>query len=90
MVVVVFNDATLSLIAVKQNAEGHGGEGAVTYGGSDFAVVARGCGLAAERVDTVADYDRAIRAALASGAPTLLDVVVDPSSYPAILNAVRG
>ena len=90
VVVVVFNDATLSLIAVKQNAEGHGGEGAVTYGGSDFAVVARGCGLAAERVDTVADYDRAIRAALASGAPTLLDVVVDPSSYPAILNAVRG
>ncbi|CAB4938698.1 MAG: hypothetical protein F2842_03670 [Actinobacteria bacterium] len=90
VVVVVFNDATLSLIAVKQNAKGHGGEGAVTYGGSDFAVVARGCGLAAERVDTVADYDRAIRAALASGAPTLLDVVVDPSSYPAILNAVRG
>jgi len=90
VVVVVFNDATLSLIAVKQNADGHGGEGAVTYRGSDFAAVARGCGLAAERVDTVADYDRAIRAALASGVPTLLDVVVDPSSYPAILNAVRG
>jgi len=90
VVVVVFNDATLSLIAVKQNAEGHGGQGAVTYGGSDFAAVARGCGLAGERVDSVADYDRAIRAALASGVPTLLDVVVDPSSYPAILNAVRG
>jgi len=90
VVVVVFNDATLSLIAVKQNAEGHGGQGAVTYGGSDFAAVARGCGLASERVDTVADYERAIRAALVSGVPTLLDVVVDPSSYPAILNAVRG
>ena len=28
VVVVVFNDATLSLIAVKQDDEGHGGDGA--------------------------------------------------------------
>ena len=31
VVVVVFNDSTLSLIAAKQSPEGHGGDDAVRY-----------------------------------------------------------
>ncbi len=46
VVVVVFNDSTLSLIAAKQSPEGHGGDDAVRYRSTDFAAIARaaGCG----------------------------------------------
>ena len=88
--VVVFNDSTLSLIAAKQQPEGHGGEAAVTYRPVDFAAVARGCGVPGERVNDVDAYDRAVRASFAKAGPTLLDVSVDPSAYGAVLDAVRG
>ena len=90
VVVVVFNDATLSLIAAKQNSDGHGGERVVTFQRTDFAAIARASGLAGVTVNDVATYDAAIRAALMSRQPTLLDVRVDPRSYPLILDAIRG
>jgi acetolactate synthase-1/2/3 large subunit len=90
VVVVVFNDATLSLIAIKQRAEGHGGENAVRYAPTDFAAVAAGYGLASRRVDDAASYRVAMDEALAADGPTLLDVAVDPSGYPAVMDAIRG
>lgn len=90
VVVVVFNDATLSLIAIKQRAEGHGGPNAVRYAPTDFAGIAAGCGLASSRISDVESYERAVQAALATDGPTLLDVAVDPSGYPAVLDAIRG
>ena len=51
--VVVFNDATLSLIKLKQGA-GQGGEPAVGYAPIDFAAVAEGLGLQAAVVTTPA------------------------------------
>ena len=41
VLVVVFNDSTLSLIAIKQRSEGHGGVGAVRYRPTDYAAIAR-------------------------------------------------
>ena len=90
VVVVVFNDSTLSLIAAKQSPEGHGGDDAVRYRTTDFAAIARGCGIWAASVDDVDTFDEQIRAALARRGPALLDVTVDPSGYPAVLDAVRG
>ena len=90
VVVVVFNDSTLSLIAAKQSPEGHGGGDAVRYRTTDFAAIARGCGIWAASVDDVDTFDEQIRAALARRGPALLDVTVDPSGYPAVLDAVRG
>jgi acetolactate synthase-1/2/3 large subunit len=90
VVVVVFNDSTLSLIAAKQSPVGHGGDGAVRYRNIDFAAIARGCGMWAETVGDVDGFDATMRAALARRGPALLDVAVDPSGYPAILDAVRG
>ena len=46
VIVVVFNDAALSLIAIKQSADGHGGPAAVSYARTDFAAVAAGFGIA--------------------------------------------
>jgi len=90
VIVVVFNDAALSLIAIKQRPEGQGGPDAVTYARSDFAAVAAGFGIRAERVADTHEYRRALEAAFAHDGPSLLDVDVDPSAYPAILAAIRG
>jgi acetolactate synthase-1/2/3 large subunit len=90
VVVVVFNDSTLSLIAAKQSPEGHGGDDAVRYRATDFAAIARGCGMWAESVADVDAFDGMMRAALARRGPALLDVAVDPSGYPDVLDAIRG
>ena len=90
IIVVVFNDATLSLIAAKQHPVNHGGSLAVDFTRTDFASVARGCGMKAETIDDVPTYDEALRAAFASGQPTLLDVRVDRSVYGSIMDVLRG
>ena len=63
---------------------------AVRYRTTDFAAIARGCGIWAESVGDAGDFDGMIRVALARRGPALLDVAVDPSGYPAVLDAVRG
>ncbi len=44
--------------------------------GFDFAGIARGFGISAEKVTTAEDLDRALRASFANPRPTLIDVVV--------------
>jgi acetolactate synthase-1/2/3 large subunit len=89
VVVVVFDDAALTLIGLKQGP-GQGGDGAVRYAPVDYAAVGRAMGLAAERVADPAAFGRALEAALARPGPTLLDVVVDPSAYREIFDLVRS
>jgi acetolactate synthase-1/2/3 large subunit len=90
VVVVVFDDSSLSLIAAKQCSVGQGGAAAVSYGPTDFAAIARACGLGAERVREAGAYRRAVADAVRRPSPTLIDVEVDPSAYPQILDAIRG
>jgi len=80
--VVVFNDAGLSLIALKARPEGNGVPNAVEYADTDFAAVARGYGLAGFRVATAEALDAALADAFAQDGPTLVDVRVDPTGYP--------
>jgi acetolactate synthase-1/2/3 large subunit len=88
--VVVFDDATLSLIKIKQRPRQHGGDGAVRYSAVDFASVGRAHGVPATSVADVAGLTAALREATARDGPYLVDVAVDPSSYPQILSAIRG
>jgi acetolactate synthase I/II/III large subunit len=88
--VVVFNDARLSLIAVKAKAENNGGANAVTYSSTDFAQVARGFGLVGERATTRAELETAVAASLRRAGPTLVDVRIDPNGYAEIIEVVRG
>ena len=88
--VVVFNDSVLSLIAIKQNADGHGGPAAVSYAPTDFATIGTAFGIRSEKVASADTYRDAFATSLAHDGPTLLDVTVDPSAYPAILTAIRG
>ena len=85
--VVVFNDATLTLIELKQG-EGQGGRLAVGYGAVDFAAVARAMGIPA----TVAQDVDGLRAALepSSAGPRLVDARIDPSGYPHVIRETRG
>jgi acetolactate synthase-1/2/3 large subunit len=90
VVVVVLNDAALSLIEVKQRPQGHGGAGAVRYAPVDFAAVAAGLGLAAHAADDAASLAAALAGIAGSGRGGLVDARVDPGGYGAVLRAIRG
>ncbi len=85
--VVVFNDAALSLIEIKQEAD-HGGPDAVRYRPTDFAAIAAAMGLEATIVTSASE----LRAAWAqpSTRPRLLDARIDPSQYRHLMRVTRG
>jgi acetolactate synthase-1/2/3 large subunit len=85
--VVVFNDATLTLIKLKQ-LEGQGGTAAVDYRPIDFAGVATAMGVPG----VVAEDAGGLKAALAQpgDGPRLVDARIDPSAYPHVIRAIRG
>ncbi|MFC5142841.1 thiamine pyrophosphate-binding protein [Actinomycetospora rhizophila] len=85
--VVVFDDAALSLIEIKQTA-GQGAAGAVRYGAIDFAAVARAMGMPADVVTSRPELDAVL--ARAGRGPRLVDARIDPGCYPAVLAATRG
>jgi acetolactate synthase-1/2/3 large subunit len=90
VIVVVFNDATLSLIKVKQRLEGQGGGGAVGYGPVSFAAAAAAMGAAAASVNGIAGLVAALAQALSRAGPTVIDARVDPAGYPAVIDLTRG
>lgn len=90
VVVVVFNDATLSLIKIKQRSAGQGGADAVGYGPVSFAAIATAMGAAAAAVTDVPELTAALAGALSREGPTLIDARVDPAGYPAVIDLTRG
>ena len=90
VIVIVFNDATLSLIKIKQLPEGQGGDEATGYARTSFAAVATAMGAAAACAASPEQLATALTAALAREGPTLIDARVDPSGYRAILDLTRG
>jgi acetolactate synthase I/II/III large subunit len=90
VVVVVFNDATLSLIKIKQRPAGHGGRDAVGYGPASFAGAATAMGAFGVLVSDVGELTSAVAAALGRDGPTVIDARVDPASYPAVMDLTRG
>jgi acetolactate synthase-1/2/3 large subunit len=87
--VVVLDDATLSLIAIKQRATGHGGAAATRYREADFAAIARGFGLPAWDVGDEPALRAALVGAASTAGPALVRARVDPGGYPAVLAATR-
>ncbi|MGH3438836.1 MAG: thiamine pyrophosphate-binding protein [Sciscionella sp.] len=87
VVVVVFNDASLSLIEIKQT-EGQGGAGAVRYRGTDYAALARGMGVPGCAVESAAE----LRVRLSGGlrGPRLIDARIDPEGYRHVIQVSRG
>jgi len=89
LVVVVFNDASLTLIGAKQRRRQLPNAG-VDFAPADFASVARGFGCLGLRVETPGDLGPKMRQALNHRGPVLLDVVVDPAAYHEQIISLRG
>jgi acetolactate synthase I/II/III large subunit len=90
VVVVVFNDAALSLIKIKQRPADHGGAAAVDYRPVSFAGIAAAMGAAGASVAADAELVAALDQALRRNGPTVIDAAVDPACYPAVLELSRG
>ena len=90
VIVVVFNDAALSLIEIKQQPDGQGGAEAVRYRPVSFAAAAIALGASGAAVSTVAGLAAALAAALRRPGPTVIDAAVDPACYPAVMDLTRG
>jgi acetolactate synthase-1/2/3 large subunit len=90
VVVIVFNDAALSLIKIKQKPAGHGGDEAVRYRPVSFAAAAAAMGAAGAAVTSERELAAALADALTRPGPTVIDAHVDPAGYPAVMDLSRG
>jgi acetolactate synthase-1/2/3 large subunit len=89
IITIVFNDASLSLIEIKQQARQLPPAG-VALGGIDWQGIARGFGVRAMRASNASELERTIAAALEQSGPALIDATIDRGNYGATLRAVRG
>lgn len=89
LVVVVFNDATLSLIDIKRGGRDLPAR-SLDWPEADFAQVMRGFGGTAFRAANEAEFKQALHDAFAADGPALVDARCDPSSYPRQIAALRG
>jgi acetolactate synthase-1/2/3 large subunit len=80
VIVVVMNDSALDLIRYAQkrkNLQVFGTE----FANPDYEKIASAFGLSFARIQNKSECDVAVQAAVASGKPTLLEVMVDPAGY---------
>jgi acetolactate synthase-1/2/3 large subunit len=87
--VIVFNDAALSLIEIKQEQKGYAGV-SMRYAGPDLAAFARSFGVTSWSVTDEAGFTSAFIAAQRAPGPTLIDARIDPTGYREMLEIVRG
>src|SRR5260370_23922577 len=83
LIVVVFNDAALSLIKIKQSPAGQGGDDAVRYRPVSFAAAAAAMGAAAAAVTTEGGLASAVAGALRRARPPPLGPRVASGRHPA-------
>jgi acetolactate synthase-1/2/3 large subunit len=89
IIIVVFNDSSLSLIEIKQIARRLPPAG-VALGSVDWAAVATSMGVAGFRARNEVELGEAIGRAKATEGPSLVDMTIDRSNYPATFRAIRG
>jgi len=89
IVIVVFNDAALSLIEVKQAQKGFEGV-SMRYAGPDLIALGRAFGIRALAATDEPTLHGALIAAQTAPGPTLIDARIDPSGYRKMLEIVRG
>ena len=85
VVCVVFNDQGLGNERAFENELYGGRTFAVDYGDIDFAALARVLGAYGERVEDPSELIPALKRALASGLPAVVDVVIDKNSHAPIV-----
>jgi len=89
LVVIVFNDASLTLISAKQERREMANAG-VDFCPANFAKIAEGFGCLGLRVERPQELSDAFGRAFAHPGVAVVDVVVNPEAYRAQLLALRG
>ncbi|RJP26279.1 MAG: thiamine pyrophosphate-binding protein [Actinobacteria bacterium] len=86
-VVVIFNDGCWNMIKGAQDMLFGGRRVGAMLGDVDYAAIARGFGCYGRRVEKAADIVPAFREARSSGLPAVVDVLVDPDTFPETLTS---
>ncbi|MBN1288831.1 MAG: thiamine pyrophosphate-binding protein [Actinobacteria bacterium] len=81
-VIVIFNDGFWNMIKFAQDVVFGGRRTGSALGNIDYAAIARGFGCYGRRVEKAEDIGPAFKEARASGVPAILDVAVDPDTFP--------
>jgi acetolactate synthase-1/2/3 large subunit len=89
IITIVFSDASLSLIEIKQQARQLPASG-VALGAIDWPALAGSFGVPAWTAASDEELERAIDPALVASGPSLIEARIDRSNYGATLRAVRG
>jgi acetolactate synthase-1/2/3 large subunit len=89
VITIVFKDASLSLIDIKQQQRQFTSSG-VGLGDVNWCRLAESLGASAHLATNEAELDRALACALEHRGPSVIEAVIDPSTYPETLRAVRG
>jgi acetolactate synthase-1/2/3 large subunit len=89
IITIVFSDASLSLIEIKQQARKLAPSG-VALGPVDWVSIARGFGAAGFLAEDEATLEHAIGEARSCSGPSLIEARIDRSNYGRVLDAVRG
>jgi len=77
VVVVVFDNERYGTIRMWQERRGSGVGVGTELGPVDFAAIARACGARGVRIDKDADFEAALRGALAADRPTVIQLALD-------------
>jgi len=89
IVTIVFNDGSLSLIDIKQQAKQYRPSG-VELGSVSWTALARAFGARAFCAETTGEIEGALAGALAWNGPSLIEARIDPMNYARMLTAIRG
>jgi acetolactate synthase-1/2/3 large subunit len=84
VVVTVLNNGVLAYQKDAEDVKFGAHTSACYFQPVDHAAIARACGVRGVRVEKADDYLPALRQALASGEPCVIDAITDPSAYPPI------
>jgi acetolactate synthase-1/2/3 large subunit len=89
IIVIVFSDASLSLIEIKQQARRFPPDG-VALGAIDWPSLAASFGVTGWVASDEAELERVVEQAFKCDGPSLIEAKIDRSNYGATLRAVRG
>jgi acetolactate synthase-1/2/3 large subunit len=89
IVIVVFNDAALTLIDIKQRQREHL-TGGVSLGSVGWCALAESVGVAGHVASTEAELRGALAAVRGAHGPSLIEAIVDRRGYDAMFKALRG
>ena len=88
-VIIIFNDGTLGLIRVKQQAKEYSRVG-VDLTPTDFVKLAESFGGQGWEVRTLREFEGAFNRALSSDRLSVIDARLDPDTYASHLRQIRG